>query len=84
MVKYKDEIIDGRAFVYAYSDKGMMIEREGVQYDEANDPAEFGREYIETDIPIDIPDPVPDPDPEPMTEIEEKAKAYDILMGVSE
>ena len=53
----------------------MMIEREGEQYAEANDPAEFNRQYIETDIPIDD---------EPMDEIEEKAKAYDILMGVSE
>lgn len=75
MVKYKDQIIDDRAFIYAYSDRGMKIERDGVQYDDAYDPAEFNRQYTETDIPVDG---------EPLTEIEEKAKAYDILMGVSE
>lgn len=71
--------IKGKPFVRTYSDKGMMIEREGEQYAEANDPAELGREYIETDIPIEVDEP-----DEPMTETEEKAKAYDILMGVSE
>ena len=68
--------IKGKPFVRTDSDKGMMVERDGVQYSEAIDPAELGREYTETDIPIDIPDS--------MDEIEEKAKAYDILMGVSE
>jgi hypothetical protein len=77
--------IKGKPFVRTYSDKGMMIEREGVQYAEANDPAELGRKYIETDIPIDVDEPEPEPVPdEPMDEIEEKATAYDILMGVSE
>jgi len=75
MVKYKDKIIDGRACIYAYSDKGVKLERDGELYDDAYDPAELGREYTETDIPIDG---------EPMDETEEKAKAYDILMGVSE
>ena len=75
--------IKGKPFVRTYSDKGMLIERDGVQYAEALDPAELGREYIETDIPIEEDEPVPEPD-EPMDEIEEKAKAYDILMGVSE
>ena len=37
-----------------YSDAGMMIERDGVQYSEAIDPAELGREYTETDIPIPV------------------------------
>ena len=40
---------DGVILNRTYSDKGMMIEREGVRYTEAVDPAEFGREYAETD-----------------------------------
>ena len=63
-------------FIYQYSDKGMKLERDGELYDDAYDPVGFGREYTETDIPIEA--------DEGMTETEEKAKAYDILMGVSE
>lgn len=44
--------IGGRDFVRTYSDLGMMVERDGVRYSEAIDPAEFGRVYIETDEPI--------------------------------
>lgn len=40
--------INGKQFVKSYSSKGLMIERDGVQYSEAIDPAEFGREYTET------------------------------------
>lgn len=45
--------INGRDFIRTYSDIGMMVERDGVQYSEAIDPAEFGREYTETDIPVE-------------------------------
>lgn len=45
--------INGRDFVKTYSDLGMMVERDGVRYSEAIDPAEFGRQYIETDEPIE-------------------------------
>lgn len=44
--------IGGRDFVRTYSDQGMMVERDGVRYSEAIDPAEFGRVYTETDEPI--------------------------------
>lgn len=44
--------IGGRAFVKTYSDLGVMVERDGVRYSEAIDPAEFGRVYTETDEPI--------------------------------
>lgn len=43
---------DGVVLNRTYSDAGMMIERDGLQYSEAIDPAELGRVYIETDIPI--------------------------------
>lgn len=44
---------DGVVLNRTYSDIGMMIERDGIRYSEAIDPAEFGRTYIETDEPID-------------------------------
>ena len=44
---------DGVALNRTYSDKGMMIERDGVRYDEAIDPAELNRQYTETDEPIE-------------------------------
>ena len=40
-----------------YSDIGMMIERDGIRYSEAIDPAELGRQYTETDEPIEIEEP---------------------------
>lgn len=44
---------DGVVLNRTYSDAGFMIEREGVRYSEAIDPAELNRQYIETDEPID-------------------------------
>ena len=44
---------DGVVLNRTYSDKGMMIERDGVRYDEAIDPAELNRQYTETDEPIE-------------------------------
>ena len=40
---------DGVILNRTYSDIGMMIEREGVRYSEAIDPAELNRQYTETD-----------------------------------
>ena len=65
---------DGVVLNRTYSDSGYMVERDGVRYSEAIDPAELNRQYTETDEPIES----------DMTETEEKARAYDILMGVSE
>lgn len=45
---------DGVVLNRTYSDKGMMIERDGVRYSEAIDPAELGRVYTETDEPIEV------------------------------
>lgn len=53
MIKTENLTINGKAFVKTYSDIGMMVERDGVRYSEAIDPAEFGRQYIETDEPIE-------------------------------
>ena len=46
--------INDRRFTKTYSDSGFMVERDGAQYSEAIDPAEFGRTYTETDIPIEV------------------------------
>ena len=50
----EDLVINGDKFVKNYSDKGLFIERDGVQYEEAVDPIEYKdtRIYTETDIPI--------------------------------
>lgn len=52
VTKYFRTREDGVVLNRTYSDKGMMIERDGVRYSEAIDPAELGRQYIETDEPI--------------------------------
>lgn len=43
---------DGVVLNRTYSDRGMLIERDGVRYSEAIDPAELDRQYTETDEPI--------------------------------
>lgn len=53
MIIKENLTINGKAFVKTYSDLGMMVERDGVRYSEAIDPAEFGREYTETNKPIE-------------------------------
>lgn len=74
MIVTENLTINGKAFIRTYSDSGYMVERDGVRYGEAIDPAEFDRQYTETNELIES----------DMTETEEKAKAYDILMGVAE
>ena len=73
MVKYREYTDDsGTERVIAYSDKSMMIERDGKTYSEADDFAYQERKYTETDIPIEG-----DTD----TETAQKAEAYDYLTG---
>lgn len=45
---------DGVVLNLTYSDLGMMIERDGVRYSEAIDPAELNRLYFETDEPVEV------------------------------
>lgn len=52
IIEYYKTREDGVVLNRTYSDKGVMIERDGVIYDEAIDPAYFGRKYTETDILI--------------------------------
>lgn len=44
----------GNGLIRTYSDLGVQIEREGVQYSEAIDPTGLEREYTETDLPVEI------------------------------
>ena len=68
--------IRSRDFIRTYSDEGRYVVRDGVSYSEAIDPLESGRVYTEGEVmPNDEPD---------MTEVEAKAKAYDILVGEAE
>lgn len=67
--------VEGRDFIRTYSDANRYVVRDGVSYSEACDPAEFGRTYTEGELI---------PAEERTDEIEAKAEAYDILMGVSE
>lgn len=55
MIDKKEITIDNKKFIKRWSTKGMMIERDNVQYSEAIDPIEFAEErvYVETDIPIE-------------------------------
>ena len=86
MIVTEHYTIKGKPFIKTYSDAGFMVERDGERYSEANDPAEFNRQYIETDELIPLPEE-DEPTEEPVDnidELKEKAKAYDILMGVDE
>lgn len=40
--------INGKQFIHTYSDDGMTIIRDGVEYEEAYDPINTGRTYSET------------------------------------
>lgn len=44
--------IGGNTLVYSYSDAGMYLERDGVQYMDAYDLPQSNYTYTETDIPL--------------------------------
>ena len=76
MIKTETVTMNNRTFVRTYSDTNLMIKQDstGAVYSEAYDPVDSGRTYTETDEIIET----------DMTETEEKAKAYDIIVGVNE
>ena len=45
----ENKAMNGKEFKHTISDKGFMIKRDNVLYDEAYDPVGFDREYEETD-----------------------------------
>ena len=74
MIITENVIIESRQFVKTYSDAGMYIRQEqtGAMYSEAIDIENSAFTYVETDIPIDS---------EELSEIEQKAAAWDLLTG---
>ena len=71
MIKTENITINDRMLNRTYSDRGYYIQRDGVRYAEAIDPAGSGRTYTETDDLIEsYPDKI-------------KAEAYDILTGAT-
>lgn len=62
--------VNGRDFIRTCSDANRYVVRDGVEYGEACDPAEFGRVYTEGELmPIDE------------SVLADKAEAFDILIG---
>lgn len=54
MIRTEELSINGKVFVKTWSDEGKMIERDGVCYEEAIDPAEFDRSYTESEQDIEV------------------------------
>lgn len=42
--------VNGRDFIRTYSDENRYVVRDGIEYSEACDPAEFGRTYTDGDV----------------------------------
>lgn len=72
MIKIETITINDKEFQHTYSDEGYMIERDGIVYSDAIDPIDSGRVYTETTEKLEL---------EELSEIEQKAQAYDILIG---
>lgn len=68
--------INNRELIRTTSDEGRYVVRDGVSYSEAIDPLDSGRVYTEGEV---MPEEVTD-----LSEVEAKAKAYDILVGEAE
>ncbi len=45
---------DGVRLVRTYSDRGKMLERDGVVYSEAIDPEDSGRVYTESAVDVEL------------------------------
>ena len=71
MIKVETFYINDREFTRTYSDENRYVVRDGVSYEEACDPAEFGRTYTEGDLIENY----------ELTENNDKSEAYDILVG---
>ena len=74
MILRERYIINGRDFIRTCSNAGRYVVRDGVAYAEANDPAEFNRQYTEGEmIPL-----------EPATEEEALTRYANSLTGASD
>ena len=50
MIRTETYMIGEREFIRTWSDASRYVVRDGVEYSEANDPAEFGRVYTEGEL----------------------------------
>ena len=50
LIKTETYTINGVPFVRTYSDANRYVVRDGISYEEANDPASLGRTYTEGDV----------------------------------
>jgi hypothetical protein len=75
----KTEYLNDGTLIKHYSDAGFLLlqNETGAKYSDPIDVVPCMYTYTETDEPIEE-------EPEYSSEIEEKAAAYDILVGVSE
>ena len=46
-IKTETVTIGSKQFTHTWSDAGKYVQRDGIEYEEAYDPAEFNREYTE-------------------------------------
>ena len=76
MIITENVTIRNRDFIRTYSDENRYVVRDGVSYSEAIDPIGTNRVYTEGEV---MPEEVTD-----LSEVEAKAKAYDILVGEEE
>lgn len=78
VTKYYETRQDGVNLYRTYSDADMRIRQDqtGAIYDEAIDVEGIGYTYTETNEPVD------DEDPSAQEQLQAKAEAYDILLGV--
>ena len=74
------ELLDN-GLVRTYSDRGVYVHGgyPEADYIDPIDPVSANRVYVETNIPIVR----EEADEQNLSELEEKARAFDILMGVS-
>ena len=72
--------VNGKDYIYHYSDSGKMIERNGNIFAEAYDPIDkTDRVYIETDIPIEM--EFPEKPTDQITSDFSDSDAVSIIMG---
>lgn len=74
----KTEYLNDGTLIRYYSDKGVLLlqNETGAKYADPIDVVPCAYTYTETDEPIE--------EPEEISEMEEKAHAYDIIVGAEE
>lgn len=77
MIVTESMTINGKSFIKTYSDSGYMVEREGIRYSEAIDPAEYGRTYTETEELAYTDDPNEATDADYQAALEEMGCSFD-------